>query len=168
MTPRLHDTTGCETGLTTGYIVLTNIQPVVKPVWQPVECSYTWYSLLSNQLPNIKPVAKRVSQPCWTNSRCSFNRLSNRVVQPGLTTGCIVYTNIQPVVKRVWQPVECLYTWYSRLSDRFDNRFDSRLYRVNGAWGVWCWRVRVVDRHIMWRQISRFLLQCIVMMLCHK
>jgi len=30
--PRLHDTTCCQTGLTTGCIVYTNIQPVVKPV----------------------------------------------------------------------------------------------------------------------------------------
>ena len=30
--PRLHDTTGCQSGLTTGCIVYTNIQPVVKPV----------------------------------------------------------------------------------------------------------------------------------------
>jgi len=29
--PRLHDTTCCQTGLTTGCIVYTNIQPVVKP-----------------------------------------------------------------------------------------------------------------------------------------
>jgi len=57
---------------------------------------------------------------------CSFNQLSNRVVQPvwqpavytiqpfvkpavklttGLTTGCIMYTNIYPVVKPVWQQV---------------------------------------------------------------
>jgi len=28
----LHDTTGCQSGLTTGCIVYTNIQPVVKPV----------------------------------------------------------------------------------------------------------------------------------------
>ena len=43
-----------------------------------------------------------------------------------------VYT-IQPVVKRVWQPVECLYTQYNLLSNRFDNRFDNMLYRVNGT-----------------------------------
>jgi len=30
--PRLHDTTCCQTSLTTGCIVYTNIQPVVKPV----------------------------------------------------------------------------------------------------------------------------------------
>ena len=29
----------------------------------------------------------------------------NPVVKPGLTTGCIVYTNIQPVIKLVVQPV---------------------------------------------------------------
>ena len=38
--PRLHDTTccqtGCQHGLTRGFIVYTNIQPVVKPVLQPV------------------------------------------------------------------------------------------------------------------------------------
>ena len=30
--PRLHDTTCCQTGLTTGSIVYTNTQPVVKPI----------------------------------------------------------------------------------------------------------------------------------------
>jgi len=43
-----------------------------------------------------------VWQPCWTNSRCSFNRLSNRVVQP---VWQLALCMIQPVVKRVWQPV---------------------------------------------------------------
>jgi len=51
-----------------------------------------------------------------------YSRLSNRL----------------SFVKRVWQPVECLYTRYNRLSNRFDNRsdnrFDNRFYRVNGAW----------------------------------
>ena len=46
--PHLHD----RTGLTTGWMFVYTIQPVVKPV----------------------------SQPCWTNS-CSFTRLSNRVEQ---------------------------------------------------------------------------------------
>ena len=71
------------------------------------------------------------------------NLLSNRLSTG--STGCIVYTNIQPVVKLVWQPVGCLFTRYSRLSNRlynpvwqpvwqpFDNRFDNKLYRVNGA-----------------------------------
>jgi len=33
---------------------------------------------------------------------------------------------VKPVVKRVWQPVKCLYARYNRLSNPFDNR----LYRV--------------------------------------
>jgi len=60
--------TCCQTGLTTGWMFVYTIQPV--PVWQP----------------------------CWTNSHCSFNRLSNRVVQPVWQPA--VYT-IQPVVKPV-------------------------------------------------------------------
>jgi len=55
---------------------------------------FTWYNRLTTGL---------------TNSHCSFNWLSNRVLNrlnvcihdTGLTTGCIVYTNIQPV----WQQV---------------------------------------------------------------
>jgi len=45
-------------------------------------------------------------QPGWTNSHCSFNRLSNRVVQQ--VWQLAVYTIqpvVKPVVKRVWQPV---------------------------------------------------------------
>ena len=70
----LHDTTGCETYLTTGCIVY-------NPVWQPM-------NRLNKQCLFV--------QHGWTNSGCSFNRLSNRV----------------------WQPVECLFTRYSRLSNR--------------------------------------------------
>jgi len=57
----------------------------------------------------------------------------------GWTTGWIVYTNIQPVVKSVvqpvWQSVGCLFTRCSRLSYRLYNRFNNRLYRVNGVSG---------------------------------
>ena len=49
---RLHDTTGCETGLTTGCIVYTNIQPVVQP------------GLTTS----------------WTNSGCLFNTVVKPVV----------------------------------------------------------------------------------------
>ena len=49
---------------------------------------------------------------------------------------CRVYT-IQPVVKPARQPVGqpdgCLYTRYSRLSNRLFNRLNNRLYRVNGV-----------------------------------
>jgi len=58
--------------------------------------------------------------------------------QTGCTTGLTTVLNeqppfVQPVVKRVWQPVECLYTRYDWLSNRFDNRFDNMLYRVSGT-----------------------------------
>ena len=128
--PHLHDTTCCQTSLTTGCIVYTNIQPVVKPVWQTaVSC--------------IQPVVKRVVQPvrqlCWTNSlfvqhgcqTCLTNtvwqpvertavrstRLSNRVCQTGCTTRfdnrlneqcCSFNTVVKPVWQLVWQPaVSC-------------------------------------------------------------
>jgi len=76
------------------------------------------------------------------------------VVQPGLTTGLTSVLNeqplfVQPVVKpgcttvlttgcihdtavcqTGCQTVECLYTRYNRLSNRFDNGFENRLYRV--------------------------------------
>ena len=77
--PCLHNTTCCQTGLTTGCIVYTNIHPVVKPVWQPA-ISY------------IQPVVKPVVQPglttSWTNS-CSFNTVERTVlfIQHGCQTG---------------------------------------------------------------------------------
>ena len=37
---------------------------------------------------------------------------------------------MQPVVKLVGKPVECLYTRYSRLLNLLSNRLDNRLYRV--------------------------------------
>ena len=84
---------------------------------------------LSYPVYTTQPVDNRVEP-----TDCSFNRLSNRVVQPVWQPA--VYTIqpfVKPCVKGVWQPVECLYTRYNRLSKRFDNRFDNRLYRVNGA-----------------------------------
>jgi len=51
------------------------------------------------------------------------------VYQTGLTTGCIVYTNIQPVVP-VWQPVERTVAVRStRLSNRLSSRFDASCKR---------------------------------------
>ena len=92
--------------------------------------------------PNLKPRlhdtagCQQVWQPCWTNS-CSFNRLSNPVcqtglttvlneqlfvqlvVKPGCTTGCIMYTNIYPVVKPDWQQevVSCKWGFSGRTLD---------------------------------------------------
>jgi len=60
------------------------------------------------------------------------NRLNEQwlFVQHGCQTGCQTDCSVwQPV----WQPVGCLFTRYSRLSNRLYNRFDNRLYRVNGV-----------------------------------
>jgi len=99
----------------------------------------------------------------WLSNRYD-NRFDNRVEQTATvrSTGCQTGLYIvKPVVKRVWQPFECLYTRYNRLSNRFDsrlyrvysqlsnrrlsnrllNRFDNQLYRVNGvfkAQSFWC------------------------------
>jgi len=49
--------------------------------------------------------------------------------QTRLTTGCIVYTNIQPVVKPFNNRLNvCIHNL-----NPFDNRFDNRLNRVNGV-----------------------------------
>ena len=51
------------------------------------------------------------------------------------------------VVKRLWQPVECLYTRYNRLYNRFDNR----LCRVNGAYlNSSCMRFALAVSTIEW------------------
>jgi len=87
--------TGCETG----WMFVYTIQPVVKRVWQPC----------STQTATVR------STGCETGS---YNRFDNRLnvcihdttgcetgLTTELTTGCIVYTNIYPVVKPVWPPV---------------------------------------------------------------
>jgi len=56
------------------YRIQPVVKPVVKPVWQPVKCLNTRYNRLSTRL---------------------SNRLSNPLC---LTTGCVLYANIQPVV----------------------------------------------------------------------
>ena len=48
------------------------------------------------------------------------------VNQPAVYT---IQPVVKPVVMTVVKRVECLYTRYNRLTNRFDNR----LYRVNGA-----------------------------------
>ena len=76
-----------------------------------------------------------------------------------------VYT-IQPVVKPIWQPVKCLYTGYNRMSQY--NRFDNRLYRVNGVLHrqlssfVTCTLVNVSNQTI--RSVAQSLCDCTA---CH-
>ena len=85
--PRLHDTTCCQTGLTTGYIVYT------------AGCQTSCTTRFDNRL-NEQSVRS--------------TRLSNRVCQIGCTTlfdnrlneqCCSFNTVVKPVVKPVWQPI---------------------------------------------------------------
>jgi len=75
--PRLHDTTCCQTGFTTGCIVYTNIQPVVKPA--------------DNRFHNL--LYRVHTAGCQTGCTTRFDNWLNEqwlFVQHGLTTGCIV------------------------------------------------------------------------------
>jgi len=85
---------------------VNTIQPVVKPVVKRVD----------NRFDNrVERTATVRSTDCQTGL---YNRFDNRL-----------YTRYSRFVK----PVECLYTRYNRLPNRFDNPFDNRLCRVNGA-----------------------------------
>jgi len=57
----------------------------------------------------------------YKHSTGCTTRFDNRLNEPWL------------FVQHGWQPVGCLFTRYSRLSYRLYNRFDNRLYRVNGG-----------------------------------
>jgi len=70
--------TGCQTALTTGWMFVYTIQPVVKRIWQPVERTAT---VRSTRL------SHRVVQPVW---------------QPAVYT---IQPVVKPVWQRVWQPV---------------------------------------------------------------
>ena len=118
--------TGCS--LPTAWVVAAispvyTMQPVVKPVWQPVvSCIqtvnrlskpfdnrfdkrlYRVHSRLSNRLYNR--FDNRVERTVAVRSTRLSNRLYNPVWQKA------VYT-IQPFVKLVWQPVvSCIQTFY--------------------------------------------------------
>ena len=81
----IHYTTGCQTGLTTGCIVYTNIQPVVND--NPFDKRlYSVYSRLPNRLYN------RLNEQWLFVQHCCQTRL---------TTGCIVCMNIQPIDNRL-------------------------------------------------------------------
>ena len=60
--PRLHDTAGC--------IVYTNIQPVVKPVWQPVNA--VWQQVVSCKRGFSKKIVAKISERVTTFSSINF------------------------------------------------------------------------------------------------
>ena len=57
------------------------------------------------------------TKPCLHDTACCQNGC-----QTGLTTGCIVYTNIQPVVKRLYRVAGC----QTGCTTRFDNRLNEQ------------------------------------------
>ena len=122
--PRLHDATccqsGCQTGLTTGCIVCTNIQPVVKPVepvWQngcivytagcQTGCTTRFDNRLNEQSVRSTRLSKRVWQPVDQTVAVHSTRLSNRLLNPfdNRFDNCVEQTVCS-----------------TRLSNRFDNR----------------------------------------------
>ena len=107
----------CERSWSPVYTIQPVVKPVVKQVWQPVVSCIQTFNRLSNSFHNwfnktavscIQPVVKTVVQPGLTTV-LNEQTGCQTVDKHGLTTGCIVYTNIQPVVnpvvKPVWQPV---------------------------------------------------------------
>jgi len=79
--PRLHDTTGCrfDNRVKRTAVRSTGCQTGLYNRFDKHSLTTGWMFVYTIQ-PVVKPVVKRVWQPCWTNS-FSFNRLSNRVVQ---------------------------------------------------------------------------------------
>jgi len=59
------------------------------------------YNRFDNRLYGVN---KHPCQPCWTNSHCSFNRLSNPAWQPCWTNSCSFNRLSNQVVQPVWQP----------------------------------------------------------------
>jgi len=104
-------------GLTTGWMFVYTIQPVVtrvvKPVWRPF-----WQARLSNRLYN--PVDKRVERTATVRS---FN-----CVEP---TATVCSTGCQTGLYNRFD--NGLYTRYSRLSNGFDNRLNVCIYDTTGS-----------------------------------
>jgi len=170
--PRLHDTTGCP--------------PVVKPFWQLVVSCLQTFNRLSSPFDNrfdkrlkkrLYRVYSRLYNPVWQpglttgwmNSSCSFNHSFNmveRTVAVRLTVGCQtgcqtgLYSPVwQPgCYHPFWQPVGCLFTRYSRLSNQLYNQIDNRLYRVNGVLELYFLQVRWSDAQLAlhWRVWGAF------------
>ena len=114
------------------------IQLVVKPVEQPAASCKQTFNRLFSRFENRLNVCFHDTAGCSTAVVKLHERtFSLAPLKPclhdaadcsigystALTTGCIVYTNIQPVE----QPVECLCTRYSRLSSRLSNQLNNRL-----------------------------------------
>jgi len=90
---------------------------------------------------------------------CSSWAAVHQLIQKALIYKTLnpVYT-IQPVVKPVLQPVASCMQTFHRLSNGLYNRFDNRLYRVNGA-------LVILNVKTTWMQGSHMLGKIVT---CHK
>ena len=108
--PRLHDTTGCQMGLTTGWMFVYTIQP--------------WYNGCQTALTTDLTTSCIVyTAGCQTGCTTRFD---NRVEQTAVPSTWLS--------NRVWQLVErTLAVRSTRLLNRFDNRLDVCLHDAAGC-----------------------------------
>jgi len=110
--PRLHDTTGCQTGVTTA----------------AVSCIQTF-----NQLSNLfdNRFDKRLYRVYSRLSKQLYNLVWQSVERP-VAGGCSFNVVVKPVVKRVWQLADvCLHD--TAVVKLVVQPVDNRLHRVNGV-----------------------------------
>jgi len=103
--PRLHDTTCCQTGF-------------VKSVWQPVVFDNRLYRVYKHST----GCQTRLTTGCIVcTAGCQTGcttRFDNRVER--CSTATVRSTRLSNrFIKPIWQPVGCLFTWYSWLYNRF-------------------------------------------------
>jgi len=156
--PRLHDTTGCQTGRTTGLTTVLNEQPLfVQPVVKlgcttglTTGCMYTWYSWLSNGFENWLTV-------------CIHDTTGS---QSSLTTGFIVSTNIYPVFG-VKLSDEDIANFEVLRDVGHSNRFWLSIYEVHIPPGEYDWTVHVWRRcGLMSNYFDHLLLLARIAVLC--
>ena len=105
---------------------------------------------------NIQPVVKPVWQQVWQNgcivytARCQTSCTTRFLTTGWTNSGCSLNTVVKPVVKPVWQPaVSCIQTF-----NRLSNRFDNRLYRVNGVIGSRIWAFDWYQNRWSWTTLN--------------
>jgi len=137
--PRLHDTTCCQSGCTTRFDNLLNKQ---------------WLF---------------VQHGCQTSCHTNWNRINSVSVFEGLKNEPQSKINSYNKSSAVVQPVGCLFTRYSQLSNQWYNWFDNWLYLVNGVLQSTLFVAEFADKEVaggcflntscsmLWLQIVSFL-----------
>jgi len=118
--------TGCQAGFTNRLDVCLHDTAAVKLV---VTLTTGLTTMLNEQPMFVQPVVKPGCTTGLTTGCTQDTAGCQTGCQTGLTTGWMFVYTIQPG----WQPVVSCIQTFTRLSSQFDNRFDNRLYSVNGA-----------------------------------